>query len=227
MVVSGNVLSDSIIDKQGVHVINVSAEKGTVTNEKGEFQMMVRAGDSLYFSSVQFENEHLVVGERQLKDGWVKRLYPKLNELAEVQLDDIKLSGVLGQDITRMPKSIYEKLGIPFPKPRRTSLELALQANNNDPVTMVLNMLNGTTKQLKKAEENADLTKLVHKAKDMMQEAYYIYGLNLPQEEVINFLYYCADDPVFETMVHKEKTFELMEIFEVKVQEFKSRREVD
>ncbi|WP_298246245.1 hypothetical protein [uncultured Christiangramia sp.] len=226
-IVSGKIVSDSLMDKSGVHVINMTAEKGTVTNENGEFDMMLKLGDSIYFSSVQFENEFKVIGEQQLKNGWTKLLYPKMNELAEVQLDNIKLSGVLDQDITRMPKSIYEKLGIPFPKPRRTSLELAMQANTNDPVSQVINMLNGTTKQLKKAEENAELTKLVNRARGRMQEAYFVNGLGLPENEVVNFLYYCVDFPTFEALLDETTIFALMEFFEEKLPEFKSRRQLE
>ncbi|WP_157514597.1 hypothetical protein [Christiangramia portivictoriae] len=226
-VVSGRIISDSLIDKSGVHVINITAEKGTVTNETGEFEMMLKLGDSIYFSSVQFENEFKVIGEQQMKDGWTKLLYPKMNELAEVQLDNIKLSGVLGQDITRMPKSIYEKLGIPFPKPRRTSLELALQANSNDPVSQVINMLNGTSKQLEKAEENAEFTEQVTKARGRMQDAYFINGLGLPENEILNFLYYCADFPAFELLLEGTEIFNLMEFFDEKLPEFKERRQLE
>ena len=133
-IVSGKIVSDSLMDKSGVHVINMTAEKGTVTNENGEFGMMLKLGDSIYFSSVQFENEFKVIGEQQLKNGWTKLLYPKMNELAEVQLDNIKLSGVLDQDITRMPKSIYEKLYL-------KNIKIWKDLNREDHVYMIFNIV--------------------------------------------------------------------------------------
>lgn len=224
--ISGKIITDSIQDKTGVHVINLNAEKGTTTDDQGKFVIVGKVGDSIYFSSIQFENENVIVTLNHLENGLDKALIRKFNELDEVQLDNIKLSGVLSGDITRMPKSVYEKYGMPFPKPRRSSLQLAVQNNVNDPVTAVLNYFNGKTAQLEKAEENNKKTKYVHKGLLLMGEAYFINGLDLPRDEIINFLYYCSEDENTRTMLDQEKPFVLMEMFSRHIVAFKEIRDL-
>lgn len=225
-ILSGKIITDSIQDKTGVHVININAEKGTTTDEQGNFKIVAKLGDSIYFSSVQFENENVVVTMKHLENGLNKQLMRKFNELDEVQIDDIRLSGVLSEDVTRMPKSVYEKYGMPFPKPRRSSLELAVQNNVNDPVTAVLNYFNGKTKQLEKSKENNEQTKSVNKGLLLMGEAYFTNGLDLPREEIINFLYYCSEDNACEKLLEQENAFALMEIFSRKIKAFKELRDL-
>ena len=225
--ISGRIITDSIQDKTGVHVINMNAEKGTTTDDAGNFQIVAKLGDSIYFSSVQFENENVIVTAKHLEKGLYKQLMRKFNELDEIQIDDIKLSGVLSEDVTRMPKSIYEKYGMPFPKPRRSSLQLAVQNNVNDPVTAVLNYFNGKTEQLEKAHENNKKTIYVNKGLLLMGEAYFVNGLDLPRDEITNFLYYCSEDENYKKLLDQEKAFALMEIFASKIEAFKKLRELD
>ena len=223
----GRIITDTIQDKSGVHVINMNAEKGTTTDDQGKFIIVAREGDSIYFSSVQFENENVIVTQDHLENNLNKPLMRKFNELDEIQLDNIKLSGVLSGDITRMPKSVYEKYGMPFPKPRRSSLQLAIQNNVNDPVTFVLNYFNGKTKQLEKAEKNNLKSIAVNKCLLLMGEDYFVNGLDLPREEIINFLFFCSDENKFSELVNAEKPFALMQIFSEKIEEFKILRELD
>ena len=225
---NGQIIVDSIQYVSGVHVVNLNAEIGTTTGKNGEFKIFARTGDTIFFSSLQFENKKYIVKTssfgRLVKIGLIQ----KFNELDEVQLDDIRLSGVLSEDITRMPKSIYEKLGIPFPKPRRTSLQLAIQsATGGGPLITVMNKLNGTTERLEKAEANNEIKILVNKGLNLVGENYYMSQLNIEENEVINFLFYCADDPTFRKLVESESVLQLLEFLNTKVDSFKELRELD
>lgn len=224
----GQILVDSIKIASGVHVINMNAETGTTTNENGAFEIIAKKGDSIFFSSVQFENINKIVQEKDLNGIMQVRLIQKYNELDEVQIDDIRLSGVLSEDVTRMPKSVYEKLGWPFPKPRRSSLELAIQsANGNGPLISVLNKLNGKEKMLEKAEENFETQTLVNKALNLTGQSFFTEQLLLNEKEVLNFIYYCADYEDFREMVNSEKVLEMVEYYKNKLDSFKELRELD
>jgi len=226
-ILQGKIIVDSIQNASGVHVINLNAETGTTTDVSGEFKILAKPGDSIFFSSVQFENRNFVLKESSF-EGLNIRLIEKFNELDEVQLDDIRLSGVLSGDVTRMPKSIYEKLGMPFPKPRRTSLELAVQsANGGGPLISILNTLNGKKKQLEKAEDNNELSMLVNKGLNLVGKSYYVTQLEIPENEIMNFLFYCADDERYEELVLAESTLKLVEFFNEKIDSFKELRELD
>tara|TARA_B100000929_G_C15401891_1_gene384857 strand:- start:72 stop:851 length:780 start_codon:yes stop_codon:yes gene_type:complete len=227
-VFNGAIVVDSVQYVSGVHVVNLTAETGTTTGKNGEFKIFAKAGDTIFFSSLQFENKKYIVSTSSFGKLVKIGLIQKFNELDEVQLDDIRLSGVLSEDITRMPKSIYEKLGIPFPKPRRSSLELAIQsATGGGPLISVMNKLNGTTERLEKAEANNELKILVNKSLNLVGENYFMGQLKIEENEVINFLFYCTDDPKIRKLVESESVLQLLEFLNTKVDSFKELRELD
>lgn len=227
-ILEGNVSVDSIQNVSGVHVINLNAETGATTNLNGDFKIPARPGDSIFFSSVQFAHTTVIVNSAYIKDGMKVKLREKFNELDEIQLDDIRLSGVLSEDITRMPKSVYEKLGIPFPKPRRSSLQLAIQsAKQGGPLITIMNTLNGKIKQLEKAEENNKKSIMVNKGLNLVGEMFFISQLKIPEVEIINFLFYCADNPEFSDLVSTESVLKLVEFYKKQAESFKELRELD
>lgn len=227
-VLKGQIIVDSIQNSAGVHVINLNAETGTTTDVNGNFRIPAKTGDTIFFSSVQFENKKLIIKNSNFEVSIKVGLIDKFNELDEVQLDDIKLSGVLSEDVTRMPKSIYEKLGMPFPKPRRTSLELAIQsATSGGPLISVINRLNGTTERLEKAEKNNQISILVNKGLNLVGKSFFVSQLKIEEKEIINFLFYCADDPEYKELVDAESLLKLIEFFNTKVDSFKELRELD
>jgi len=227
-VLKGQIIVDSSQTASGVHVINMNAETGTTTDANGEFRIPANTGDTIFFSSVQFENRSLIIRASNFEETLKVRLIEKFNELDEVQLDDIRLSGVLSEDITRVPKSIYEKLGIPFPKPRPSSLELAIQsATQGGPLLTLMNTLNGKIKQLEKAQDNNEISKLVNKGLNIVGEVFFTSQLGIEKEEILNFLFYCADDPRYAELIRTESTLKLVEFFNSKIDSFKELRELD
>lgn len=224
----GKVITDSLNNLKGIHVVNLTGELGTTTNEDGDFDILAKNGDTLFFSSVQFMHEKIVVRESSFDELLMVRLREKFNELDEVQLDNIKLSGVLSGDIDKVPKSIYEKVGWSFPKPRRSSLELAVQsATGNGPLLSVINRLNGTTERLEKAEKNTSMTLSVNKGLALVGKPFFINQLNIDENEILNFLFYCADDPEYSQLVYSESIMKLLELLEGKIVSFKELRELD
>lgn len=99
-------------DIEKIHVINLSLEKGAVTDEDGDFQIFAGEEDSLYVSSVQFENKTIVVTKEMIKSKKIIiNLQNRMNELAEVVIDDIKLSGYLANDLNTSNR-IWFPIGI-------------------------------------------------------------------------------------------------------------------
>ncbi|MCH4824073.1 hypothetical protein ML462_12920 [Gramella lutea] len=223
----GVVLIDSTGVAGGIHVVNLSAETGASTDANGNFRIMAKTGDTLFFSSIQFQHKRIIIEQSSFNSVLKVKLVEKFNELDEVQLDDIRLSGFLSEDLDKVPKSIYEKLGMPFPKPRRSSLELAAHsARNGGSISTIINALNGKLKQIKKAEENHKRTVLVEEGLSLVGKSLFKYRFGLPEEEIINFLYFCTEDNEYSTLVASESIMELLEFFESKIDSFKALREL-
>ena len=223
----GQIIADSS-SVDGIHIVNLDLETGTTSDPSGNFTINARPGDTLFFSSIQFEHQRIVIDEASFRKKLRLRLIKKYNELDEVQLDDIRLSGILQDDIDKVPKSIYEKLGMPFPKPRRSSLELAVQsATGNGHVISLLNRLNGTTERLEKAEENNERARLVNKGFGLVGKSFFVDELKISENEIINLLFFCVDDEEYQAIVRTEDKLKLREYLPTKIDSFKELRELD
>ncbi|TRO65595.1 hypothetical protein [Christiangramia sabulilitoris] len=221
-------IGDSLQNISDIHVVNLTGETGTTTNEKGIFKIPAEPGDTLFFSSIQHEHIKLVVSESDFEKNLIVQLRKKFNELDEVQLDDIRLTGNIAKDIDLVPKSIYEKLGIPFPKPRRTSLELETHsAYNGGNIVTLLNKLNGKFRQLEKAKENNESSIMVNKGLNLVGKFFFVSQLNIEESEIINFLFYCVDDDEYNRLVSEKRVLQLIDYFELKVDSFRALREID
>lgn len=223
----GQILADSS-SLVGIHIVNLDLETGTTSDNSGNFTINARPGDTLFFSSIQFEHQKLVVEESSFQKKLMVKLIRKYNELDEVQLDNIRLSGVLEEDIEKVPKSIYEKLGLPFPKPRRTSHELAVQsATGNGHIISILNRLNGTTERLEKAEINNARSRMVNKGFGLVGKSFFVDQLQISENEIINLLFFCVDDEEYQALLQTEDQLKLREYLYSKIDSFKELRELD
>ncbi len=227
----GNIITDSTDSSRGINIINLSSEKGTSSLENGYFELSARAGDSIYFSSVQFENKTIVIKAEDFQIGFAVKLNEKYTELDEVQIDDIKLSGVLNGDIDRVPKSVYDKYGFSYPTKltpiEERKLRFASGSGGVDVVSMIVYSLNGQKKMFKKVVENSHLAGQVYEAYAFLPEEYFTENLQLPENEIINFLYYCMGFPGFKTLVSNEEKLKFMEFLNDKIEGFKELREID
>lgn len=222
-VLKGQVLVDSLRDLQGIHIVNLTAETGTITNEFGQFEILARVGDSLFFSSVQYEYKKVAIRKSSFETNFSVSLRERLNELDEIKIDDIRLSGSLTHDIEKVPKSIYTKLGWGFPKAPQTSLEMAIQSSGNsggNPIGFLLNTINGKIRELKKAEENNQKMLIVEKAFRLLGKNYFQTIINIPENEIQNILFFNADKPEFRVLVMEKDLLAIMELMEQSLSEF-------
>ncbi len=50
-----------------VHIVNLNSKLGIVSNDSGEFEMMVSLNDILLFSSIEYERKEIKITENYLK----------------------------------------------------------------------------------------------------------------------------------------------------------------
>ena len=61
--VAGEVVVPQDGEASQIEVINQNTSKGTVTNEYGQFGMMVKEGDRLRFEAIQYQNFTVIIDE--------------------------------------------------------------------------------------------------------------------------------------------------------------------
>lgn len=241
VVLRGSIQSKNEQPAGGVNIINLATGAGTSSLENGVFAITAKPGDSIYFSSVQFENKTLAVTEKDLSVPVVIILNDKLNELDEVELSDLKLSGYLSNDAAQIPTDDHANFGLPMPGKKRTQTERRLFAATTGPggtrlsvlgalfgtipLDPILNGINGRTKYLKELDKQDKLELSVQEGIDRAGESYFVDFLELPKDEIVNFVYFCAYQDDYQTILRSGNDLELVSFFERQKSDFLKNRQ--
>ncbi|WP_146035365.1 peptidase associated/transthyretin-like domain-containing protein [Salegentibacter mishustinae] len=224
-----------------MHIINISREKGGVSELSGRFSVEVSGGDTLVFSSVQYKKGKIVVNREILQlENYRIKLVEDLTELEEVKLH--KLSGNLAKDISGI--KTFNKFDLNAPMARKppptqierqaftattgpggSKLSLIGVLTGKIPLAPIMNKLNGTLDEVEKRQENADLKFQVEKAVYLISEQIFITDFNIPANEIMDFAYYCAENYDLEILL--DNPLELYEFFQSKAAEFKALKTLD
>ena len=81
ILISGKVTNDTI-PIENVHVINKNSQKGSITNQLGQFKLSVTDKDTLMISDIQYQNKIIIVNHDHLL---TKYLEINLLELMQVK----------------------------------------------------------------------------------------------------------------------------------------------
>ncbi|MDT0686132.1 hypothetical protein [Autumnicola psychrophila] len=216
----GRILNDSL-EGSFINIINTSTNRGTINSTLGVFEIVVRENDTLQFSSIQYEKLEVEISRMIFETGYLEvELIPGMNELEEVKISNISLTGNLVSDISEMD-IIEENYGFKRIGPDvRTVSERKLTVYGGSPVDLLLGHLNGEIKMLKKVGKNEKLRAVVEKAEKMVPFSFYTDDLKIPEANVTSFLYFCAEEPQFKNLLSEEKVIELMELYKRRAPDF-------
>ena len=140
------------------HILNLNAVIGTITNEKGIFELTSKANDTVLVSFLGFSSIKLKVTNDLLKGNEVViSLKEKPEDVKEIIIKSTKLIGVLEVDVKQVPKDRFTRIhinGLPqtyeVGKPQKISSPIAKLLN---PVDLVYNLFGNKPKQLKKLKK--------------------------------------------------------------------------
>ena len=233
----GKIITESL-EGSAINIVNLSQELGTTNNSKGEFEIPVTINDTLYFSSVQYEPREIVITEEVLKKAFLTVLLVEhMNELEEVSISDISLSGNIATDLQNIPTLTQADLGFPMSDtPRLTSIQRKLKTASNlstsspdTPPGMkvsfdgILNRINGRTEMLQKAAAMEGLSQIVDVGQAAMPVSFFT-ELSIPENRIRDFVYFCAENPNFSSLLSEAKKFELIEYYQLKAPQFVNER---
>ncbi|GEQ87097.1 membrane protein [Patiriisocius marinistellae] len=88
---------------EGIHVYNISSQKGTVTDANGEFKLEMAINERLEVTSLQYVGFKVIV-DKGIIDNMQVRIYlnPMVNELKEVIIRPYDLSGNIAVDVGKI-----------------------------------------------------------------------------------------------------------------------------
>lgn len=212
ILLKGNIIADSL-DGSIINIINISRQTGTTSLASGEFEIKVGLHDILKFSSVQYKPVEVEISEELFNRKFLEvGLEDNLTELGEVRISNINLTGNLEQDLEQMEVFSQADVGFAFShKPAQSLMSRKFNSATNSSLIFLINTLNGRIKMLKKARENMKFDATVDKGIEIVPTEYFVAELGIPQEEILNFVYFCAETPGYSEIISAGKHLDLME----------------
>jgi len=214
---------------EDVHIINKNLEKYTITDEKGNFNLLVKVGDTVVFSAVQFQLKSIEVFSQEPLE---VVLIERINELEEVVLYN-NLSGDPARDMVnsevKKPINFYD-LNIPGYTGRTlTQTERRLNEATTGagilPLNPIINAITGRTKMLKR---RAALEKISINI-DRMQELYeqlFIDVYHLPKENAYDFFVFCSEDEKFNNIADNKLPLDQLDFFINKYKKYEKLKQL-
>jgi hypothetical protein len=153
------------------HVLNLNSVQGTITNDKGFFELPTKANDTILVSYLGFSSIKLKVTNDLLKGNELEiALYEKPEEIKEIVIRSTQLIGVLEIDIKQVPKDRFTRIhinGLPqtyeIGKPVKKNFSSPISALFQ-PVDFLYSHFGKKPKQLKKLQrlkKEDDLRKML------------------------------------------------------------------
>jgi len=226
ILLKGKIVADSL-ENSRINILNITKNIGTTNSDLGDFEIEVQEDDILVFSSIQYERVEIKISKKNIKRKLLNvELTKKVIGLNEVMLRKTGLTGNLSEDLENIKTFDYYE-GIPLSKiPRLTSLGRQLYTARDGDIDPLLNMIIGRMQMLEKANENEQLTFDVQEGIDAVESSIFINELEIPEEEIINFVYYCATNPIYRKLIENDNYLELIELFKEKAPGYKKLREI-
>lgn len=212
-IVRGHVIADGENISE-IHVLNISSQKGVLTDSNGFFAIPVTLNDILLFSSIQFEKKEIKINAKVLKNGsLVVVLKKQVMELEEVILTLGNLTGSLEEDILNIeiePEVSSKTLSLP-----NAGLNVKTQSERRlytartwdfrgaavkiDPL---INAISGRTKMLRKRVKLENKTLKYNEVFENYEDSLMAIKLKIPAEKIYDFYYYCVMNPSFDSIVN-------------------------
>lgn len=223
-------------DVEGITVFNTSSNKGTITNEKGEFVIEVALNDYIEFRALQYQNFDLQVSQAILDSKRMRVfLIEEINKLDEILVLTSDLTGELKTDVSSVrtfnPKLDALYFGIKrsdeyeFSDDLRSKVENEAMHSQSRTMVNGLNIVNVVGQLLiplfrsgvkdKKASGVPEVP--VSSVKYYFGSEFIIDNFNIPEHRVEEFIRFVEDDEDFDvSLLNYGKELEFLEVLNTK-----------
>ena len=111
------VIKFDLLPVDNIHVLNLSSRIGTISESNGLFKIDVKDGDSILFSSIQFQKKKLLINQNHLKNGIIYvNLENQIYKLDTVFIKNHNLTGIILVDLKNSPKDNNVKTNFKWEK---------------------------------------------------------------------------------------------------------------
>ncbi len=224
-------ITNTQFNVSGIHITNKSTSKNTITDNKGQFEILVHQNDSLIFNGISYKNKLLVVNDSIYHQNHITvKLKERVTELKEVTIASHNLSGNLESDLLKIPfqkPRSAKDIGLPvYEGIQQEHIPTLLETFNYGLITSInlealQKHINGYYKRLKGKRKWGHDTKLAEDViyfykKDFLSNTY-----NIPPDQVLTFVYFCMlTDKNFSSNFRNKNHELILKVFKQKSQQF-------
>ena len=233
-------LRDSVSLIKDVHIINLTTEKGTFSNDYGQYRIVASLGDTIEFTSVQYETVRKTITDRMVFGKKLNIILEKKSYvLDEIVLKKHDLTGILYTDRRKVPKDSIAAMAkdindliveLSKKAPQASNYQESMikklakmSAKNVDPTksfegiggAISLGFRNRKKNKIKKITSSTFSTNsiLIDFGNDFFEE------LKIPKDKITLFIDYCKKFNIIE-LYEQGKELQLIKILENKSSQF-------
>ena len=201
------------------NVVNVNAQINTITDGEGEFEIPVKVGDEIIFSSVQYMIRTVKINPDIIqKNRLVITVNEKINALEEV---------IITPDDTEKFLDLKEEefKGYDYLRDKSTRLEntIVRQGQLNNGIN-VINILKLITKVINsKTEEEKRNLKPSEVLKYVFEIDFFKRDLELTDDQIIGFLEYIDDNLPSQKLLSQSKQFQLIDYLILESKKYRNK----
>ena len=201
------------------NVVNINAQINTITDGEGEFEIPVKVGDEIIFSSVQYMIRTVKINPDIIqKNRLVITVNEKINALEEV---------IITPDDTEKFLDLKEEefKGYDYLRDKSTRLEntIVRQGQLNNGIN-VINILKLITKIINsKTEEEKRNLKPSEVLKYVFEIDFFKRDLELTDDEIIGFLEYIDDNLPSQKLLNQSEQFQLIDYLILESKKYRNK----
>ncbi len=183
-------------NETSIHIINITQRTGTNSGTNGSFDIKVKENDTLLFTAIQYERKEVIISAEVYNEKFLTVVLAEaVNQMDEVNISNLGLTGRINTDLDQIKTVNKFNLGIPIStKPLPTQQDRRIYTATSSSLDLLLNVLSGRLKKLKEEREISQLIALVRRAGEALPEDFFINYLELKENDIVNFLYFCAEN---------------------------------
>jgi len=223
----GVITNDSIFI-ENVHIINKTTNKGTLSNENGEFKISVKENDTLIFSSIQYQTKRITINKIHIKKKIIKiNLIQNTNELQEVVVHNMAkslgLPNAHKKPLNKLERNLnyYSQESLPI-------VIIATLLGQQGGIDDIYNIISGNRKRDRKLKYLLDTDKkneitqeYILSIRDHFQDDFFINTLKISEKNINIFLNHClSKDIIF--LFQQKRDLDLVDIFLTESKTFNS-----
>ncbi len=204
---------------EGIMITNSRTQITSITDLTGSFSLRVQENDELIIRSALFESRNFIIRKSMMDKALIQIHLNYQPVILDEAVITEKLTGYLDKDVKYKPSKdviakLYKDIGI-NPDNGKLRDSTALKPwKEQMPFTLnvegIFGAITGDTRRKRNLYEFEDKDKRIHNIKDYLGDNYFVDDLNIPQEKIIDFIYYSFDNSSIPTYYEKGDYLSIM-----------------